>query len=99
MTDIRALWSELALHPPRAQAGELCGGRLRVTPKSAAAADSLGRGGEGFEVVAASLHRRKLPRGAIAANRLDIRVPGVTGNAPAALGRLCDDDNERIGRV
>lgn len=56
-----------------------------------AAADFLGVSGEGFEVISAAEHQRKLPRGALEGNRFDIVVRGFHC-APAAL-------DERIAQI
>ncbi|HTU68528.1 MAG TPA: tRNA pseudouridine(13) synthase TruD [Steroidobacteraceae bacterium] len=48
------------------------------------AAEFLGLAGEGYEVIAAAAHQRKLPRGALAGNRFEIVARGVTCD-PAAL--------------
>lgn len=44
--------------------------------------------GEGYEVLAAHEHRRKLPRGALAGNRFEIVVRDCVGDSAAALARL-----------
>lgn len=50
------------------------------------AAEFLGVAGEGFEVLSAAAHQRKLPRGALAGNRFDIVARGVDCD-PLALTR------------
>jgi tRNA pseudouridine13 synthase len=42
-----------------------------------AAAEFLGMRGEGYEVIEAAAHQRKLPRGALEGNRFEIRVRGL----------------------
>jgi tRNA pseudouridine13 synthase len=54
------------------------------------AGEFLGFAGEGFEVLRASAHQRKLPRGALAGNRFDIVVRGVECER-AALSRRFDE--------
>jgi tRNA pseudouridine13 synthase len=54
------------------------------------AVEFVGLAGEGFEVLKASPHQRKLPRGALAGNRFDIVVRGMDCD-PAALSRRMDD--------
>jgi len=44
----------------------------------------VGTGGEGWEVLAAAAHQRKLPRGALEGNRFSITVRGLRGD-PARL--------------
>lgn len=51
-------------------------------------ADFVGSGGEGFEVLEAYAHRRKLPRGALAGNDFRIMLRGVTGEPAAIEARL-----------
>jgi tRNA pseudouridine13 synthase len=51
-------------------------------------ADFVGSGGEGFEVLEAHAHRRKLPRGALAGNDFRIMLRGVTGEPAAIEARL-----------
>jgi tRNA pseudouridine13 synthase len=53
-----------------------------------AAAEFVGFHGEGFEVVAAAEHQRKLPRGALEANRFAITVRQVSGDTQALGERL-----------
>lgn len=48
------------------------------------AAEFVGAGGEGFEVIEAHAHRRKLPRGALTGNDFRIVLRGFEGD-PAAL--------------
>jgi tRNA pseudouridine13 synthase len=52
------------------------------------AAEWLGRSGEGFEVLAAHAHTRKLPRGALAGNRFRIRVRDFTPQPEAFAARV-----------
>jgi len=54
------------------------------------AEEFLGTAGEGYEVIGASPHQRKLPRGALAGNRFEITVRGVAGDAAALAARLAD---------
>jgi tRNA pseudouridine13 synthase len=51
-----------------------------------AAADFAALKGEGFEVLSAAEHQRKLPRGALEGNRFDITVRAVAAD-PAALAQ------------
>jgi len=53
-----------------------------------AAAELLGLAGEGFEVIAAAEHQRKLPRGALEANRFAITVRQVSGDTQLLGERL-----------
>jgi tRNA pseudouridine13 synthase len=53
-----------------------------------AAQELVGIAGEGFEVIAATAHQRKLPRGALEANRFEITVRQLAGDAQALAGRL-----------
>ncbi len=64
----------------------------RVTPgnKPREAAEFAGLTGEGFEVLRAEPHQRKLPRGALAGNRFDIVARGVDCD-PTALSRRLSD--------
>jgi tRNA pseudouridine13 synthase len=55
-----------------------------------AAEEFLGLTGEGYEVIAAARHQRKLPRGALAGNRFDIVVRGVHCDASVLAARLAD---------
>lgn len=55
---------------------------LRVRKRDAAG--FLGQAGEGYEVIEAAPHQRKLPRGALAGNRFEIVVRNVACD-PAAL--------------
>lgn len=48
----------------------------------------LARGGEGFEVIAAHAHTRKLPRGALAANRFRIALRDFQGDAAVLQARV-----------
>lgn len=54
-----------------------------------AAEEWRGLSGEGFEVLDACAHTRKLPRGAHAGNRFSIRITGLTGD-PAEVGARLD---------
>jgi tRNA pseudouridine13 synthase len=54
------------------------------------AAEFVGLAGDGFEVLRANPHQRKLPRGALAGNRFDIAIRGVDCD-PAAVSRRLDD--------
>jgi tRNA pseudouridine13 synthase len=57
-----------------------------------AAEEFIGLAGEGYEVVAAAAHQRKLPRGALAGNRFDIMVrefqcdPALVSERVRAIG-------------
>lgn len=64
----------------------------RTTPgnKPREAEEFVGLTGEGFEVLAANPHQRKLPRGALAGNRFDIVVRGVNCD-PTSLSRRLGD--------
>jgi len=63
-----------------------------TVPLGKLAAESfVGTGGEGWEVLAAAAHQRKLPRGALEGNRFSITVRGLRGD----LSRL----HERIGQI
>ena len=53
-----------------------------------AAAEFVGLSGEGFEVIAAAAHQRKLPRGALEGNRFAITVRQVAGDLQALDERL-----------
>jgi tRNA pseudouridine13 synthase len=55
-----------------------------------AAEEFAGVAGEGYEVIGAAPHHRKLPRGALAGNRFDIVVRDVTGDTGALAARLAD---------
>jgi tRNA pseudouridine13 synthase len=55
-----------------------------------AAAQFVGLAGEGFEVLAAAEHQRKLPRGALAGNRFEIVVRDARCDAAALDRRLAD---------
>ncbi|MFO7275630.1 MAG: tRNA pseudouridine(13) synthase TruD [Pseudomonadota bacterium] len=48
----------------------------------------IGAGGEGFEVLEAHAHDRKLPRGALAGNRFTLRLRGVEGGRDLLEARL-----------
>lgn len=61
-----------------------------------AAAEFVGLAGEGYEVLSADEHLRKLPRGALEGNRFDIRVHGLHGDREALLASL---DRLRAGGV
>jgi len=53
-----------------------------------AAEEFLGLRGEGFEVIAAAAHQRKLPRGALEGNRFEITVRNLGGDAGTLPQRL-----------
>jgi tRNA pseudouridine13 synthase len=53
-----------------------------------AAQELVGLGGEGFEVIAAAAHQRKLPRGALEANSFEIIVRETAGDRQALRQRL-----------
>jgi tRNA pseudouridine13 synthase len=53
-----------------------------------AAADFLGLKGEGYEVVEAGAHQRKLPRGALEGNRFDITVRGISADGEQVQSRV-----------
>ena len=53
-----------------------------------AAGELVGLAGEGFEVLAAVAHQRKLPRGALEANRFEITVRQLSGDLASLAGRL-----------
>jgi tRNA pseudouridine13 synthase len=55
-----------------------------------AAAEFLGIAGEGYEVIGAAPHQRKLPRGALAGNRFEITVRAVRCDAALLEARLAD---------
>ena len=55
-----------------------------------AAEEFVGVAGEGYEVIAAAPHLRKLPRGALAGNRFEITVRAVAGDGAALAARLAD---------
>jgi tRNA pseudouridine13 synthase len=55
-----------------------------------ASQDFIGLAGEGYEVIGAAPHQRKLPRGALAGNRFEITVRGVSGDTAALAARLAD---------
>jgi tRNA pseudouridine13 synthase len=60
-----------------------------TVPRGArAAAEFIGLAGEGYEVLSAAEHQRKLPRGALEANRFDIRVRELRGDHQALRQRL-----------
>jgi tRNA pseudouridine13 synthase len=50
----------------------------------------LGLAGEGYEVISAAPHQRKLPRGALAGNRFEIVAREVSCDAAALAARLAD---------
>ena len=52
------------------------------------AEEFLGLAGEGYEVIAAAPHQRKLPRGALAGNRFDITVREFECDAATLAGRV-----------
>ena len=57
-------------------------------PRSARVADWSAVRGEGFEVLEAHPHARKLPRGALAGNRFAVRARIGSGAGPALAARL-----------
>lgn len=59
-----------------------------TVPTTPSATALAGAAGEGFRVLAAHPHSRKLKRGALAGNRFTIRVRDVTGNAAAIEQRV-----------
>ena len=59
-----------------------------------AAVEFVGLAGEGFEVIAAAAHQRKLPRGALEANRFAITVRQVV-RRPAGARRTSRGDQQR----
>jgi tRNA pseudouridine13 synthase len=52
------------------------------------AGEFLGLAGEGYEVIAASNHQRKLPRGALAGNTFELVVRGLATDAGALAARV-----------
>ena len=54
------------------------------------ATEFLGLAGEGYEVIAAAPHQRKLPRGALAGNRFEIVARGVGCDAAVLAARLAE---------
>lgn len=52
------------------------------------AGDWQGLSGEGYRVLEAYAHRRKLPRGALAGNRFELRIRALEGDRAALVGRL-----------
>jgi tRNA pseudouridine13 synthase len=52
------------------------------------AAEFVGLAGEGYEVLAAAAHQRKLPRGALEGNRFVITVRGLACDPVALAGRI-----------
>jgi tRNA pseudouridine13 synthase len=62
-----------------------------TVPRGKRAADEFrGLSGEGYEVIGAAPHQRKLPRGALAGNRFEIIVRGLHCDAGALSARLAD---------
>ena len=59
------------------------------------AGEFLGLQGEGYEVIGAAPHQRKLPRGALAGNRFEIAARDIRCDAGALVGRL--EDIARVG--
>ena len=57
-------------------------------PRTAGVADWSSVRGEGFEVLEAFPHARKLPRGALAGNRFAVRARGGDGEGAALAARL-----------
>jgi tRNA pseudouridine13 synthase len=55
-----------------------------------AAADFVGLAGEGYEVLEAAEHQRKLPRGALAGNRFEITVRGVACDSAVLAERIAE---------
>jgi len=56
----------------------------------------LGTGGDGYEVIAAAAHARKLPRGALAGNRFRIVLRDFTGDAARLGGRVAAAAREGV---
>lgn len=54
------------------------------------AADWVGIAGEGFEVIEAAPHSRKLPRGALAGNRFRIVLRGFSGDPAQLVARVAE---------
>lgn len=54
------------------------------------AASWVGLGGEGYEILEAHAHQRKLPRGALAGNRFEIVIRGVSASAVDIAARLAN---------
>jgi tRNA pseudouridine13 synthase len=52
--------------------------------------DWLGVSGEGYAVLEAHAHQRKLPRGALAGNHFELRIRDVAGDRDALAARLAD---------
>lgn len=52
------------------------------------AEEFIGLAGEGYEVIAAAPHQRKLPRGALAGNRFEITARGFSTDTAALAARL-----------
>jgi len=62
-----------------------------TVPRGKRAADEfLGLAGEGYEVIGAAPHLRKLPRGALAGNRFEITVRELRCDAATLAARLAD---------
>ncbi|MGE0580975.1 MAG: tRNA pseudouridine(13) synthase TruD [Steroidobacteraceae bacterium] len=60
-----------------------------TVPRGKGEADAWqGVAGEGYEVLEAHAHRRKLPRGALAGNRFELRIRDVAGDREALAARL-----------
>jgi len=55
-----------------------------------AAEEFVGIAGEGYEVIAAAPHQRKLPRGALAGNRFEITVRDVASDPAGVASRVRD---------
>ena len=55
-----------------------------------AAEEFLGLAGEGYEVIGAVTHQRKLPRGALAGNRFEITARAVACDAAALAARITE---------
>jgi tRNA pseudouridine13 synthase len=55
---------------------------------SRTAAEFVGVNGEGYAVIAAAEHQRKLPRGALAGNRFEIVLRGVNADAGTIAARV-----------
>ncbi len=65
-------------------------------PRPRGALDPLALAGEGYSVLEAHPHQRKLPRGALAGNRFRIRLRGAAG---AALAERLASRLEAVGRL
>ena len=59
-----------------------------TVPRPRSGPDLRGLAGEGFEVLEVHAHARKLPRGALAGNRFELRVRPADGDGPALAARL-----------